>query len=60
MVTIETSVKSPATHPQNETLKDILARNTVDRLTLIFWTYVLSLHDMPEILNRKNGRATEG
>jgi hypothetical protein len=46
MVAIETSVKSPATHPQNETLKDILARNTVDHLTLTFWTYVLGLHDI--------------
>jgi hypothetical protein len=44
MVAIETSIKSLAAHLQNETLKNILARDTVDRLTLTLWTYVLGLH----------------
>ena len=60
MVAIETSIQSLATHLQNETLKDILARDTVDRRTLTLWTYVLSLHGVAGHMNQENGRATEG
>jgi hypothetical protein len=45
---------------QNEMLKDILARDTVDGLTLTFWTYVLGLYDIvgdiePEERKRHRG-----
>jgi hypothetical protein len=44
MVAIETSIESLAAQLQNETLKDILARDTIDLLTLTFRTHVLCRH----------------
>jgi hypothetical protein len=44
MVALPTSIESPASQLQNETLKDILARDSVDRPALTLWTYVLRLH----------------
>jgi integrase len=55
MVTIETSIKSLAAQLQNETLKDILARDTVDRLTLTFRTHVLSCHYADPLIERAAG-----
>jgi hypothetical protein len=60
MVAIETSVQSLAAHPQNETLKDILARDTVDRLTLTLWTYVLGLHGVAEDIEPAERKSHRG
>ena len=44
MVTVETSIESLAAQLQNETLKEILARDTGDCPALTFWAHVLSHH----------------
>ena len=44
MVAVETSIESFAAQLQNETLKEILARDTGDRPALTFWAHVLSRH----------------
>src|ERR1700730_6866328 len=43
-VAIEASIESLSSELQNETLEDILARNTIDLLALTFRTHVLCRH----------------
>ena len=50
IVTIAASIASLAAQHRNETLEDILPRNTVDLPTLTFWTDVLPHHSVdPDI-----------
>ena len=60
MVAIETSIESLAAQLQNETLKDILARDTVDRLTLTFRTHVLSRHYVDPVIERAGSNGLSG
>jgi hypothetical protein len=41
-------------------LKDILGRDTVDRLTLTFWTYVLGLYDIAGVIEPEERKRHRG
>jgi hypothetical protein len=55
MVTVETSIESLAAQLQNETLKEILARDTGDRPALTFWAHVRSHHGIVTQRPRSKG-----
>jgi len=60
MVAIETTIESLAAQLQNETLEEILARDTVDRLTLTFRTHVLRRHYVDPVIERAGSRGLSG
>ena len=60
MVAIATSIESLAAQLQNEPLKEILARDTVDRLALAFRTHVLSRHGIDAVTERPGSKGLSG